>query len=120
MTFFSITKFAARNATTVLSNSVRHEMFNVESVSNVLARAYNVVEKLDSEPALASDTKPWCPSNGLHAHVLWTHHICTLRRLVVIVAHGDVLQILQTRFAQVEARLHRSLEHLPTAHLREL
>ena len=40
--------------------------------------------------------------------------------MVVLVAHGDVLQILQTSFARVDVRQHRSLEHLQTATLREL
>ena len=40
--------------------------------------------------------------------------------MVVLVAHGDVLQILQTRFACVDPRTHRSLPHLETAPLRSL
>ena len=36
------------------------------------------------------------------------------------IAHGDVLQILQTDFSGVDVRQHRSLEHLQTATLREL
>jgi hypothetical protein len=39
---------------------------------------------------------------------------------VVLVAHGDVLQILQTAFARVDVTRHRSIEHLPTATLRAL
>jgi hypothetical protein len=39
----------------------------------------------------------------------------------VLVAHGDVLQILQTGFLRHEdASGHRSLEHLETATIREL
>jgi broad specificity phosphatase PhoE len=40
--------------------------------------------------------------------------------LIVCVAHGDVLQILQTGFARMDPRLHRSLEHLETATVRLL
>ena len=40
--------------------------------------------------------------------------------MVVLVAHGDVLQIAQTAFADVDPRTHRSLEHLETATLRKL
>ena len=38
----------------------------------------------------------------------------------MLVAHGDVLQILQTHFAGVDVSAHRQLDHLPTATLREL
>ena len=37
---------------------------------------------------------------------------------VICVAHGDVLQILQTAFAKMDGAQHRSLEHLDTATLR--
>ena len=39
---------------------------------------------------------------------------------VVLVAHGDVLQILQTAFLKRDGRKHRSVEHLETAQLRPL
>jgi len=39
---------------------------------------------------------------------------------VVLVAHGDVLQIMQTAFARRDCREHRQLEHLDTATLRRL
>jgi broad specificity phosphatase PhoE len=40
--------------------------------------------------------------------------------LIFCVAHGDVLQILQTAFSKMDGRLHRSLEHLETAQVRLL
>lgn len=39
---------------------------------------------------------------------------------VILVAHGDVLQILQTAFLNVDGCQHRSLEHLETASVRKL
>ncbi|KAG7344413.1 histidine phosphatase superfamily branch 1 protein [Nitzschia inconspicua] len=39
---------------------------------------------------------------------------------IVCVAHGDVLQILQTAFSKMDPSQHRSLEHLETATLRPL
>ena len=42
------------------------------------------------------------------------------RCMIVLVAHGDVLQILQTAFEKMDGRLHRSLPHLATAQLRQL
>ena len=38
--------------------------------------------------------------------------------MVICVAHGDVLQILQTAYANLEPHVHRSLPHLETATLR--
>ena len=40
--------------------------------------------------------------------------------LIVCVAHGDVLQILQTAFCKMDGSQHRSMEHLETAKLRKL
>jgi len=40
--------------------------------------------------------------------------------MIVCVAHGDVLQILQTAMKKMDGRLHRSLPHLETATLRKL
>jgi broad specificity phosphatase PhoE len=40
--------------------------------------------------------------------------------MVVCVAHGDVLQILQTSFSKLDGTKHRTLEHLETATLRKL
>lgn len=41
-------------------------------------------------------------------------------QMVVCIAHGDVLQIMQTCFAKIDGSKHRTLEHLETASLREL
>ena len=38
----------------------------------------------------------------------------------VVVAHGDVLQILQTHFVRVPPAMHRSLPHLDKAEVRWL
>ena len=40
--------------------------------------------------------------------------------VLALVAHGDLLQILQTAFARADARAHRSLPHLETAEVRFL
>lgn len=39
---------------------------------------------------------------------------------IICVAHGDVLQILQTAFRKMDGSLHRTLEHLETATLRHI
>ena len=74
-----------------------HERYGVESVASVLSRSVGLVRALATEPALRG--APW---------------------MLLLVAHGDVLQITQTHFARAEPSAHRSLEHLPTATLREL
>ena len=40
--------------------------------------------------------------------------------VIVCVAHGDVLQILQTAFCKMDGSKHRTMEHLETAKLRQL
>jgi probable phosphoglycerate mutase len=40
--------------------------------------------------------------------------------LILLVAHGDVLQITQTAFLKMDGSLHRTLPHLETATLRPL
>lgn len=39
---------------------------------------------------------------------------------ILLVSHGDTLQILQAAFERVDAHKHRSLRHLETAEIREL
>ena len=73
------------------------ERHGVESVASVLSRSTGLVRTLAAEPELLAD--PW---------------------MLLVVAHGDVLQIMQTHFARVDPSTHRSLDHLPTATLRAL
>lgn len=40
--------------------------------------------------------------------------------IIICVAHGDVLQILQTAFCKLDGSKHRTMEHLETAKLRKL
>lgn len=40
--------------------------------------------------------------------------------MIICVAHGDVLQILQSGFSKMDCSQHRSLEHLETATLRQV
>ncbi len=39
---------------------------------------------------------------------------------ILLVSHGDILQILQTAFAGIRSGLHRTLPHLETAQLKRL
>ena len=74
-----------------------HTKFGVESVDEVGTRVQTLLGQMRL-PRLP-DGAPW---------------------MVLLVAHGDVLQIAQTLFSRVDPRLHRSLDHLETATLRKL
>ena len=65
----------------------------VESVNQVMCRVTAVIRQLESQ-----------------------HTDATL----LLVSHGDALQILQTAFARRAASDHRELEHLDTAEIRQL
>ena len=77
-----------------------HTEFDVESVNDVVKRTTSLVLELDDE-LNKDDAKD----------VDW---------LCVLVAHGDVLQILQTGFEKMDGSLHRTLPHLETATPRNL
>jgi broad specificity phosphatase PhoE len=71
-----------------------HNEFQVESVNSVFHRTTQLLLELEKE-------------------FTQTH--------IILIAHGDVLQILQTAFTRnLHPRFHRSLPHLPTATPREL
>ena len=73
-----------------------HQNMGVESVHNVMKRTTQCILEWDAQ----------LPPQD--------------RLMVVLVAHGDVLQILQTAFEKMDGRRHRSLPHLETAQLRRL
>ena len=70
-----------------------HTDNQVEAAATVLARAAGAVQRVETK------------REG-HA--------------VLLVSHGDCLQILQTAFAGVDVSAHRSLPHLETCELRRL
>lgn len=70
-----------------------HRVSGVESVSDVLDRATALVEKLERTYA---------------------------DKTILLVSHGDTLQILQTAFAHTEPSAHREINHMHTAEIRSL
>jgi len=70
-----------------------HTVNGVESVDSVMRRATELVVEYDQK---------------LENH------------MIVLTAHGDVLQILQTAFMKLPGTQHRTVEHLETATLRRL
>lgn len=70
-----------------------HTENDVESANAVMARVTELVVELDGL---------YCDST------------------ILLVAHGDILQILQTAFARQDASRHREQKHLETAEIRQL
>ena len=85
-----------------------HEKNDVESVWSVVDRTTQCICDWDIRRIgpLEDEEDGYRPLEGQ----LW----------VILVAHGDVLQILQTAFNKTDPSKHRSLEHLETATLRPL
>ena len=75
-----------------------HTENDVESVNSVMERTSSLVLQIEEDIKAKTDDK----------------------YKIVLVAHGDVLQILQTAFQKKDGSVHRSLEHLETATVREL
>lgn len=70
-----------------------HTASGVESVSDVLDRATELIEELERTYT---------------------------GKTILLVSHGDTLQILQTAFANTEPSAHREINHLHTAEIRTL
>ncbi|MCP3688133.1 MAG: histidine phosphatase family protein [Gammaproteobacteria bacterium] len=71
----------------------QHNQHGVESVNSVIQRASAVILECEAQ---------------------FTAATCLL------IAHGDILQILQTAFFAISPALHRDLPHLETAEVRQL
>jgi len=83
-------------------NNPDHDEFAVESANSVLERTTKLITELDAQLSNEGSDDGTC-------------------LMCVLVAHGDVLQIMQTGFLKHDdASRHRSLDHLETATLREL
>lgn len=72
-------------------DDANHQAFGVESANHVVTRVSGLIESL--EDAFKGES-------------------------ILLVAHGDVLQLLQTWFQGVPATQHRKLQHLDTAEIR--
>lgn len=70
-----------------------HQLMGVESVNQVMKRVTSVILEYEEH---CSNT------------------------CILLVSHGDALQILETAFARMDGSAHRQLEHLHTAQIREL
>lgn len=70
-----------------------HINANVESATDVQRRTASLIQELE------------------HRHE---------GKRILLVSHGDALQIMQTGFAKASPSVHRELEHLQTAEIREL
>jgi probable phosphoglycerate mutase len=70
-----------------------HKIKNVESANEVLARVIDLILNLEKR---------------------------FIGKKILLVSHGDVLQILQTGFLKTYASKHREIPHLNTSEIREL
>lgn len=75
------------------SSDPHHKHDNVESASEVQARTWSLIEDLEKE---------------------------YVGKKILLVSHGDALQILQTGFLKKSPSEHRQIPHLETAEIREL
>lgn len=83
-----------------------HNEFGVESANSVLERTTKLITEMDEQLQSTSD------GGSVEEGSCWK---------CVLVAHGDVLQIMQTGYLKhSDASRHRSLQHLETATIREL
>eukprot|EP00571_Detonula_confervacea_P006360 CAMPEP_0172323864 /NCGR_PEP_ID=MMETSP1058-20130122/49782_1 /TAXON_ID=83371 /ORGANISM="Detonula confervacea, Strain CCMP 353" /LENGTH=239 /DNA_ID=CAMNT_0013039973 /DNA_START=43 /DNA_END=762 /DNA_ORIENTATION=- len=83
-----------------------HNELGVESANSVLERTTKLITDLDEQ------LQSTFVSDGSEEGSCWK---------CILVAHGDVLQIMQTGFLKHDdASRHRSLQHLETATIREL
>ncbi len=74
-------------------NNANHKNNNVESVSEVQIRVWSLIRDLEKKYS---------------------------SKKILLVSHGDALQILQTAFLQKSPSVHRQISHLHTAEIREL
>jgi probable phosphoglycerate mutase len=99
-----------------------HTMYDVESANSVLERTTRLICDLDDMLSSSLSTT----STSSSSSTLENDHESDGKKKkkkwkVILVAHGDVLQILQTGFLLHEdASKHRSLDHLETATIRKL
>lgn len=109
------------------STNPNHTIFHNESANEVLARTTKFICELDDNILSSSSSSS---SAATAATTTTTINDGTTiatakdeggRWKCILVAHGDVLQITQTGFLRhIDARGHRSLNHLETATIREL
>jgi hypothetical protein len=95
-----------------------HTKHGVESVDSVMDRATACIVEWNNDILFtsASSARQNQESKNNSSSPLSSRG----RWMVLVVAHGDVLQILQTAFEKKSGRHHRSLPHLETAQLRPL
>lgn len=75
------------------SNNPHHKNNNVESTAEVLERTVALINELEEQYA---------------------------GKKILLVSHGDALQILQTAFEKISSAYHRNLRHLEVAEIRQL
>jgi broad specificity phosphatase PhoE len=96
--------------------------YHVECANHVLERTSKLIVELDDWlSSTSSSDNGDDDDDGTKQQANQINNNKKKKWKVILVAHGDVLQIMQTGFLRhVDASKHRSLEHLETATIREL
>lgn len=94
------------------------EPLGAESAEAVSRRTWRLVARLDAELTARSAPEADAPESDKKFVVEAAE--AAGKNFVVLVSHGDALQILQTAFQGVPTSEHRGLEHLNPAELRQL
>lgn len=106
-----------------------HTRYEVESVDSVMERVTSIILDLEQSVGIASNHTFQPTTLNESTFVVTNNESATRngenldkdkRLMIVLVAHGDVLQILQTAFLKISGTQHRSIQHLETATLRQL
>jgi probable phosphoglycerate mutase len=116
------------------ARSADHTQRKVESVHSVVRRSTQLIHEIEtrlvdmmrahldslssSSDGLSSDSAAAAASARRMSHSLEAGSVP--RYSVILVAHGDVCQILATAFANMDHRLHRSLPHWNNGEMRVL
>lgn len=102
-------------------HDANHVKFGVESPNSVLERTTRFIVELEDLLSSSSSSSSLSKEDKEQEGKQKDREKCNRPWKVILVAHGDVLQILQTGFLlHDDASRHRCLDHLETATIREL
>mmetsp|Transcript_41741 Transcript_41741/g.104167 ORF Transcript_41741/g.104167 Transcript_41741/m.104167 type:complete len:308 (-) Transcript_41741:178-1101(-) len=112
------------------AKSASHRKWGCESCEEVLSRVMRLIKCIEGESS-RDDSSPAdgdavtvervMKCSGGKVEVVHHGHSypdCLPGSVVILVAHGDVLQIAQTAFVGISCHQHRSLDHLTQAEVR--
>ncbi len=104
----------------ILDSKLRERCFGSLELSNT--RHYSKVWAHDEKNVMH---KEWGVESVIQVQDRLKRLVCDLEskysdRQILLVSHGDILQILQAAFEEMPVSLHRSVDHLNTAEIRKI